>query len=170
MRKTILKTKRLKLTIAQESDIEPLYKGCFSDWKVMKLLLGRTFTLEETREYVKKYFSKGQLLDFTVVLNRENDEVLGYGGMFSYPYNTKDNEYEFGYILKQEAWGKGYATELSLGQIKKLQESFDGVSIVATAHPLNLASKRVLEKVGMELVESSVELPNRGLRDVYRLK
>ncbi len=49
MRKTILKTKRLKLTIAQESDIEPLYKGCFSDWEVMKLLLGRTFTLEETR-------------------------------------------------------------------------------------------------------------------------
>jgi len=33
-----------------------------------------------------------------------------------------------------------------------------------------LASKRVLEKVGMELVEASVELPNRGLRDVYRLK
>ncbi len=51
MRKTILKTKRLKLTIAQESDIEPLYKGCFSDWEVQKLLLGRTFTLEETREY-----------------------------------------------------------------------------------------------------------------------
>ncbi len=170
MRKTILKTKRLKLTIAQESDIEPLYKGCFSDWEVMKLLLGRTFTLEETREYVKKHFSKGQLLDFTVVLNRENDEVLGYGGMFSFPYNSQENEYEFGYILKQEAWGKGYATELSLGQIKKLQESFEGVSIVASAHPLNLASKRVLEKVGMELVESSVELPNRGLRDVYRLK
>ena len=67
-------------------------------------------------------------------------------------------------------WGKGYATELSLGQIKKLQESFKGASIVATAHPLNLASKRVLEKVGMELVESLVELLNRGLRDVYRLK
>ena len=32
---------------------------------------------------------------------------------FINPY--KDNEYEFGYILKQEAWGKGYATELSLG-------------------------------------------------------
>ncbi len=170
MRKTILKTKRLKLTIAQESDIEPLYKGCFSDWEVMKLLLGRTFTLEETREYVKKHFSKSQLLEFTVVLNRENDEVLGYGGMFSFPHNGQENEYEFGYILKQEAWGKGYATELSLGQIAKLQESFEGASIVASAHPLNLASKRVLEKVGMELVESSVELPNRGLRDVYRLK
>ncbi len=170
MRKTILKTKRLKLTIAQESDIEPLYKGCFADWEVMKLLLGRTFTLEETREYVKKHFSKGQLLDFTVVLNRENDEVLGYGGMFSYPYNGQENEYEFGYILKQEVWGKGYATELSLGQIEKLQESFEGASIFASAHPLNLASKRVLEKVGMELVEASVELPNRGLRDIYRLK
>ncbi len=170
MKKTILKTKRLKLTIVQDSDIEPLYKGCFSDWEVMKLLLGRTFTLEETKEYIKKYFSKGNLLDFIVVLDRETDEVLGYAGMFFYPYNGKDNEYEFGYILKQEAWGKGYATELSLGQIEMLKNSFDNVSIVATAHPLNFASKRVLEKVGMELVERSVELPNRGLRDVYRLK
>ncbi len=170
MRKIILKTKRLKLTIAQESDIEPLYKGCFSNWEVQKLLLGRTFTLEETKAYVKKHFSKGQLLDFTVILNREDDEVLGYGGMFTYPYSGHDNEYEFGYILKQEAWGKGYATELSFGEIKKLQESFEDVSIVATAHPLNLASKRVLEKVGMELVEASVELPNRGLRDIYKLK
>ena len=170
MRKTILKTERLKLIVAQESDIEPLYKGCFSEWEVMKFLLGRTFTLEETREYIKKHFSKGQLLDFTIVLNRENDEVLGYAGMFSYPYNSQENEYEFGYILKEDAWGKGYATELSFGQIEKLEESFEGASIVATAHPLNLASKRVLEKVGMELVEASVELQNRGLRDVYKLK
>jgi len=169
MRKTILETKRLKLTTAQESDIQSLYEGCFSDWEVMKLLLGRTLTLEETKEYVTNHFSKGQLLDFTVVIDKKNDEVLGYAGMFPYPYNGQDNEYDFGYILKQEAWGKGYATELSLGQIEKLQKSFEGASIVATAHPLNLASKRVLEKVGMRLVETSIELPNRGLRDIYKI-
>ena len=170
MRKIIVETERLILTTAQESDIKPLHKGCFSDWEVMKLLLGRTFTLEETRAYIESNFSRGQLMDFTVAIEKESNEVVGYAGMFPYPFNGQDNEYDFGYILKQEAWGKGYATELSIGQIEMLKKSFDNVSIVATAHPQNLASKRVLEKVGMEIVEASVELGSRGLRDVYKLK
>ena len=169
MRKIIVETERLILTTVQEYDIEPLHQGCFSDWEVMKLLLGRTFTLEETRTYVKNTFSKGQLLDFTVVFEKDKNELIGYAGIFPYSFNGQGNEYEFGYILKQEAWGKGYASELSIGQIEMLKKSFEDVLIVATAHPENLASKRVLEKVGMKIVDASVELSNRGLRDVYRL-
>jgi len=169
MRKTIFETKRLIATTLQECDIEPLWRGCFADWEVMKLLLGRTFTFEETKEYIERTFSKGQLMDFTVVFEKGSSELIGYAGMFPYLYEHREKEYEFGYILKQKAWGRGYATELSLGQIKKLQESFSDVSIVATAHPKNIVSKRVLEKVGMELVDASVELENRGLRDIYRL-
>ncbi|MCK4440437.1 MAG: GNAT family N-acetyltransferase [Sulfurovaceae bacterium] len=170
MRKIICETKRLKIVTVEDSDIEFLYQDCFSDWEVMKLLLGKTFTLEETKVYVEKNFTKGQLLGFTVVFEKENNELIGYAGMFHYPFNGKDNEYEFGYILKQKAWGKGYATELSFEQIAMLKKHFVGASIIATAHPKNLASKRILEKVGMELVEASIELENRGLRDVYKLK
>ena len=169
MRKTIFETKRLIATTLQESDIEPLWRGCFSDWEVMKLLLGKTFTFEEAKEYIDRTFSKGQLMDLTVVFEKESRELIGYAGMFAYHFNNRGNEYEFGYILKPEAWGKGYATELSWGQIKKLQEVFADVSIVATAHPQNIASKRVLEKVDMVLVKPSVVLGNRGLRDVYIL-
>ena len=169
MRKTIFETERLIATTLQENDIEPLWRECFSDWEVMKLLLGRTFIFEEAKEYIERTFSKGQLMDFTVVFEKESRELIGYAGMFPYLYDHRENEYEFGYILKQEAWSKGYATELSFGQIKKLQESFTNVSIVATAHPENIASKRVIKKLGMELVNASVDLENRGLRDVYRL-
>ena len=169
MRKIIFETKRLIATTLQESDIEPLWRDCFADAEVMKLLLGRTFTFEEAKSYIERTFSKGQLMDFTVVFEKESRELIGYAGMFPYLYDHRENEYEFGYILKQKVWGKGYATELSFRQIKKLQENFDDVSIVATAHPKNIASKRVLEKVNMALVDVSVELKNRGLRDVYRL-
>jgi len=166
---SILKTKRLKLTIAKDEDIYPLYRDCFSDWEVMKFLLGKTFTLRETEIYIQKHFSKGQLLDFMVMKHIDNNEILGYAGMFTYNFNGRDNEYEFGYILKKEAWGKGYATEISIGQIEMLKNSFDNASIIATSHPKNLASKRVLEKVGMKLVEVSVELANRGIRDIYKV-
>jgi len=50
-----------------------------------------------------------------------------------------------------------------------LKNCFDNASIIATAHPKNLASKRVLEKVGMKLIETSVKLPNRGIRDIYKV-
>jgi len=170
MRKIIFETKRLIATTLQESDIEPLWRDCFADAEVMKLLLGRTFTFEEAKSYIERTFSKGQLMDFTVVFEKESRELIGYAGMFPYLYDHRENEYEFGYILKQKAWGKGYATELSWGQIKKLQEVFSDVSIVATAHPENTASKRVLEKVGMELLEASVVLGKRGLRDVYEIQ
>ena len=170
MQKIIFETERLIATTFQECDIEPLWRGCFADWEVMKLLLGRTFTFEEAKAYIETTFSRGQLTDFIVVFEKKSQELIGYAGMFPYPFNNNKNEYDFGYILKQEAWGKGYATELSLGQIAKIKESFSNPSIVATAHPENSASKRVLEKVGMVLEEASVELGNRGLRDVYRLQ
>jgi len=169
MRKVLIETERLILTTVEERDIEPLYKGCFSDWEVMKLLLSRIFSLEECRAYIENAFSKGQLMGFTVAIDKKSEEVIGYAGMFPYPFNCKDNEYEFGYILKQEAWKKGYATELSIGQIEALNKNFEDVSILATAHPKNVASKRVLKKVGMELIEASVMLENRGIRDIYKL-
>lgn len=166
---TIIETERLKIQIVQEKDIEPLYKYCFSDKEVMKLLLGRTFTLEETKSYVKANFSKGAILDFLVVFTKESNELIGYIGMFKYGYNGRENEYEFGYILKQEAWGKGYATELTLAQIEKLKECFPHCNIWATAHPKNISSKKVLEKVSMTCMQESVNIPKRGLRDIYRL-
>ncbi|CAA6798829.1 MAG: GNAT family N-acetyltransferase [uncultured Sulfurovum sp.] len=169
MKKTILETARLKVQIVQEEDIEPLYKDCFSDKEVMKLLLGRTFTLKETKAYVEANFSKGSILDFCVAFTKVSNELIGYIGMFTYGYNNREDEYEFGYILKQEAWGKGYATELSLGQIKKLKESFPSCTIWATAHPENMASKKVLKKVKMTCVEEQITMPKRGLRDVYKL-
>lgn len=59
---------------------------------------------------------------------------------------------DLGYRLNRQYWGQGYATEASLAcldygfRMKKLNR------IVGLAMATNLASRRVLEKVGMELV------------------
>ena len=92
MRKIIFETERLIATTFQASDIEFLWKEYFADWEVMKLLIGRTFTLEETRDYIQKAFSTGQLMDFIVVYTKENSEFIGYAGMFSYSFNNRNNE------------------------------------------------------------------------------
>lgn len=58
---------------------------------------------------------------------------------------------ELGYRLKKTAWGNGYATE---GATRILSFGFDNAqlsSIVATTYEDNLASQRVLARLGFQL-------------------
>lgn len=56
---------------------------------------------------------------------------------------------EFGYALARSAWGRGYATEAS---VAVLAHAFDVLAlhrVAATCDPANHASRRVLEKAGL---------------------
>ncbi|MBO3742415.1 GNAT family N-acetyltransferase [Actinoplanes flavus] len=55
---------------------------------------------------------------------------------------------EFGYVLARHAWGRGYATEAAAAV---LAYAFDlGLHrVAATCDPANVASRRVLEKIGL---------------------
>ena len=62
--------------------------------------------------------------------------------------NNGSNTLHLGYMLAEEAWGKGYATELLSGLIEHLQ-SCGYVSRIQSGVGIdNKASARVLEKVG----------------------
>ena len=95
--------------------------------------------------------------------------MVGHGGILQFDYYNDTNHYEFGYIFEQSSWGLGYATEIALGQIETIKNNFAGSTILATAHPKNIASKKVLTKVGMQFKER-VQKGSRGLRDIYTLQ
>ena len=65
-------------------------------------------------------------------------------------------ETELGYRLRQESWGLGYATEASQALIDKGFTEFAVQRVNAETMAVNLASRRVMEKVGMKLVRSFV--------------
>ncbi len=165
MRKIILQSNRLLLTAFKNRDIIPLYCNCFSKWEIMKYLHGKTFTIKNTKAYINKNFSKGELFNFLVIIDKNSMEILGYGGILPYIYT---NSYEFGYVLKKRAWKKGYALELAITQIETIKKTFPKSSIVATAHPKNLSSQKVLEKAGMKLIKKFINIPNRGIRHLYK--
>ena len=76
---------------------------------------------------------------------------------------------ELGYRLRQDAWGKGYATEGSRALVDKGFSEL-GVSMVWGATMAgNLASQRVMAKVGMSVVES-IPTPEdmQGVEDAER--
>lgn len=80
--------------------------------------------------------------------------------------NTEDIEVGYGFI--PEAWGKGYATEITLRVIEYLQKTFPKRKIIAFIQKENTNSQRVLEKVGMMEVENIYEGHNDAV--VFELK
>ena len=169
MRKIVCETKRLKMVTSLEEDISFLYPKIFADKVVSEFTFGEAMSLEEGKTFMKKKFNHDGMLGFSPIIEKSIQELIGYGGILKFKHHNKPNQYEFGYAFAQDSWGFGYATEIALGQIATIKKQFPYADILATVHPNNGASKRVLEKVGMELMEASVVLGKRGLRDVYRL-
>ena len=57
---------------------------------------------------------------------------------------------ELGYWISEEYWGKGYGTEVSKRLIKRAFNDLEVKRIYATYKNENVASKRVLEKLGFK--------------------
>lgn len=64
------------------------------------------------------------------------------------------DEVELGYRLRQEAWGKGYATEVAEALLGKAFSELDVRVVWGATMFLNRASQKVMEKVGMTVTQT----------------
>jgi|SRR5581483_6489129 len=62
---------------------------------------------------------------------------------------VREYDADFGYVLNRECWGRGYATEAAQAVVTWLKSLSGICRIWATCDTENLASVRVLEKVGL---------------------
>ncbi|MGC5165953.1 GNAT family N-acetyltransferase [Luteimicrobium sp. DT211] len=69
------------------------------------------------------------------------------------------DEAELGYRLRQAAWGRGLATEVSAALLAKAFTELDVRMVWGETMALNRASQRVMEKVGMVVTEK-LETPD----------
>lgn len=88
------------------------------------------------------------------VHTREDFEFIGWCGLKCRP--ERDQEIDLGYRFMKTAWGKGYATEAAFGCLQYGFEQLGLRRIVGRAMPENLASLRVLEKIGMTYVGEEI--------------
>ncbi len=87
--------------------------------------------------------------DFLPVVLRENDKMIGH----LYFRQTEPREFlswELGYIFNPAYHNMGYATEASRAILDYGFDELKAHRIVAYCDPRNVASWRVLEKIGME--------------------
>jgi len=90
-----------------------------------------------------------------VVEEKESGDMVGRSGIKRHDDWTLDPENtEVGWLYARRAWGKGYATEAGRAIVRFCFEQLDRPEVISIAHPDNLASRRVMEKLGLSLAGS----------------
>jgi RimJ/RimL family protein N-acetyltransferase len=77
--------------------------------------------------------------------------IVGWAGLQFLP---ELNETEIGFLLDRPFWGRGLATEAARASLKFGFDHFNLAHIIALVHPENIASRRVIEKCGLDYVET----------------
>ncbi|MEM6644423.1 MAG: GNAT family N-acetyltransferase [Bacteroidota bacterium] len=152
----ILETDRLILRQITPLDFKELFK-MNSDAQIMKYVGDGSIRTHQqmTKELemlISHYTKKPGLGIWATELKVKNCFV-GASGLVYYD-NTP--EIEVGYRMKREFWNNGYATEASKGLLRYGFEKLNLKKIVSSAHVENVASRRVLEKIGMSYVDDRV--------------
>jgi RimJ/RimL family protein N-acetyltransferase len=164
-------TDRLRFKMFNSNYEKELEELLCSNHLVMKTTLkGRVFTTEEFTKILKEDFiqSENDKVGFWCLTSISEDKLIGISGVLKCNYLNKEH-YEFGFILKENNWGKGLATEIGKFWLKHAKEEMNLTELVATVSPENIASKRVLEKLNMEFVDRFTST-ERGERLLFRIE
>jgi RimJ/RimL family protein N-acetyltransferase len=88
-------------------------------------------------------------------IEKETGLFIGWSGLkfITEPENNKVNYHDIGYRFMPPFWGKGYATEVTLAWLHYGFQEMNLKEIIGAAHEDNKASRRVLEKCGLQFVE-----------------
>ncbi len=142
-----METIRCSLTQVKQSDYKDI-KELFQNKKVREYLGGiRTeISIEET--FIEMLNSVDDS-KYWIIRDRESN---GFMGLVSLDPHHNGEDVEVSYQLLPKWWGKGYATEVINRVIKFAFEVLDINKIVAETQTANIRSKKLLERVGMELV------------------
>jgi RimJ/RimL family protein N-acetyltransferase len=162
-----LKTERLKIRPLDTDDIDTLIE-MYGDPEFNRLIHNETPPgLLEMAHYIEWHIECQEALGYAMWGVEEKDSGLFVGDCGFFPLEWQGPEIELAYHMHPNAWGKGYATEAARACLKHGMKHYKK-PIVAVVHPDNIASRRVLEKIGMELEREAIAYGTRMM--LYRPK
>jgi len=144
----VLETTRLRLRPPSNDDLEAIYL-LGSNPNVMRYISnGKTLNRIEAQSDLKNRISASQHhFGYWITELKNTREIIGWSALK--PLNDTE-EIEVGYRLKEEYWGKGYATEASRRLLQYGFRELNLPRIVSVALEENRASTRVMEKIGLQ--------------------
>jgi [ribosomal protein S5]-alanine N-acetyltransferase len=170
-----IETSRLILREFDRSDL-PALTPILADPQVMKFSTMGIHSIAQTERAIDNFIDSYKRLGFGLwaVILKESDLLIGYCGLAIDRIDDRD-EPEIGYRLDSKFWGKGFATEAALASIEygfvggafPLGNRLELPYILGAAQRQNIASVRVLKKLGMTFEKETIF---RGVAmDVYKI-
>jgi RimJ/RimL family protein N-acetyltransferase len=144
----LLQTDRLLLRLMTEADAEQLIRLGQNPNVTHYLPDTPPATVEEAVRQLRTVIfpQYARRIGRWAVIRKDTGAFLGWCGL---KYYADVNEYDLGYRYFEEHWGQGYATEAAQAVLQYGIEQLRGARIVGKATVGNVASRRVLEKIGL---------------------
>lgn len=153
----VLTTERLVLRRAQEHDAQDLYEEFANSNVTQYIDWGGPGSIEQALECIREWdkeFEKRNFISWAIT-EKGKDTLIG-----TVVINTRDRNPRYGlftheitevislgYNLKEEYWGKGYATEAVSSVLIFIFENMNTPRVEACVDPDNRASINVLKKL-----------------------
>lgn len=149
-----ISTERLIIRPWRMTDAEALYKHA-SDSTVSEMALWpRHTSVEMSRQVIESVFQPNRH-SFAIAL-KPDDEVIGCIGLVPQGdehHALQQSEREIGYWIGRRHWNKGITTEALGALIDYCRDNLRLSSLLITADERNIASQRVAEKCGFNLID-----------------
>lgn len=147
-----IETPRLLLRLLEPADHDAYYERIYADPEVMKnLAAGKPIPREGFEARIGPFMLdtwKEHGFGPWVVVHKEDGELIGHCGLRHW---DELGGVEIFYALGRAWWGRGFATEAARSALRFGFETAHLPRIVAAAKLDNPASRRVLEKIGLNL-------------------
>ena len=158
-----LETERLILRPLSVSDFDAVY-AYQSDYETVKFMYALSFkpgyvvSEENTRAFLRDRETEWQkdepaFYEFAVV-EKVSEKLIGHIAAYHLDSDQMEASVypacELAWIFNRASWGKGYCTEAALKIKQFALETFGIKKLVAHCDERNLASARVMEKLGMK--------------------
>jgi ribosomal-protein-alanine N-acetyltransferase len=148
-----LQTDRLVCRPFRADDLDDL-AALYADAEVMRFLAqGRPLDREQTRERLERMLRHWREHGFGMwaLFEKEGGGFLGRCGV---NYAHRPGEAELAYTLARRSWGRGLATEAAGAVLRNAFAVLRLPRVVAFARLENVASQRVMQKLGMSFQEA----------------
>lgn len=149
MHKYVIETERLILRPLCVEDYNEVYQWV-SDEDVARYMVYNTYkSKEDVISWLTFIQDEKNEIHFGFV-RKEDGMLIGSGSIG--PNSKGENFWGFGYNLRKDCWGYGYATEATKAMIKFVQKQFGTTKFCSSHVESNKASGRVMEKCGLHFV------------------
>ena len=119
------------------------------------------FTKKDVRKWINRQltrYRKDEFGYFAVIL-KENGTLIGQAGLMNSTLNGNETV-ELGYILDNTYWHNGYGTEAARACLEYAFGELELKTVCCSIRPENVASIRVVERLGMTLCDNHTIIYN----------